>query len=246
MAERRMFSKTIIDSDKFLDMPLTTQALYFHLSMRADDEGFISNPKKIMRMIGSDEDSMKLLIAKQFIIPFESGIVVIKHWRIHNYIQSDRFKDTICTEERKQLGYADNKEYIKLDTECIHDVSSLETQYSIGKDRIDKVSIGDSIGDDKSSPPPTKTKRFIKPSLAEVKTYCQERQNNVDAERFVDYYEANGWKVGKNPMKDWKAAVRTWEKSSYNKPIQQPAPNIADIPDEELSEMDRIYKKLRC
>ena len=207
-----MFAKTIIDSDKFLDMPLSAQALYFHLSMRADDEGFISNPKKIMRMIGSDEDSMKLLIAKQFIIPFESGIVVIKHWRIHNYIQSDRFKDTICTEERKQLGYADNKEYVKLDTSCIHSVSSLETQYSIGKDRIDKVS----IGDDKSSPPPTKTKRFIKPSLAEVKTYCQERQNNVDAERFVDYYEANGWKVGKNSMKDWKAAVRTWERNGID------------------------------
>ena len=141
MAERRMFAKTIIDSDKFLDMPLSTQALYFHLSMRADDEGFISNPKKIMRMIGSDEDSMKLLIAKQFIIPFESGIVVIKHWKIHNYIQSDRFKETICTEERKQLGYAENREYVKLDTECIHDVSSLETQYSIGKNSIDKISI---------------------------------------------------------------------------------------------------------
>lgn len=136
-----MFAKTIIDSDKFLDMPLSTQALYFHLSMRADDEGFISNPKKIMRMIGSDEDSMKLLIAKQFIIPFESGIVVIKHWKIHNYIQSDRFKETICTEERKQLGYAENREYVKLDTECIHDVSSLETQYSIGKNSIDKISI---------------------------------------------------------------------------------------------------------
>ena len=151
MAERRMFAKTIIDSDKFLDMPLSAQALYFHLSMRADDEGFISNPKKIMRMIGSDEDSMKLLIAKQFIIPFESGIVVIKHWRIHNYIQSDRFKDTICTEERKQLGYADNKEYVKLDTECIHDVSSLETQYSIGKISIDKDNKNNIYADSKSA-----------------------------------------------------------------------------------------------
>ena len=141
MAERRMFAKTIIDSDKFLDMPLSTQALYFHLSMRADDEGFISNPKKIMRMIGSDEDSMRLLIAKQFIIPFDSGIVVIKHWKIHNYIQSDRFKETICTNERKQLGYAENREYVKLDTECIQDVSNSETQYSIDKISIDKISI---------------------------------------------------------------------------------------------------------
>jgi hypothetical protein len=251
MAERRMFAKAIIDSDKFLDMPLSTQALYFHLSMRADDEGFISNPKKIMRMIGADEDSMKLLIAKQFIIPFESGIVVIKHWRIHNYIQADRFKKSLCTEEREQIGCNENKEYVKMDTECIHGVSTLDTQVRLGKDRLGKDRLGkDRLGDSKGetdvSPPPTKTKRFIKPSLDEVRSYCQERQNNVDAERFIDYYESNGWKVGKNPMKDWKAAVRTWERRSYNEPIQQPAPNIADIPDEELSEMDRIYKKLRC
>lgn len=217
MAERRMFAKTIIDSDKFLDMPLSTQALYFHLSMRADDEGFISNPKKIMRMIGSDEDSMKLLIAKQFIIPFESGIVVIKHWKIHNYIQSDRFKETICTEERKQLGYAENREYVKLDTECIHDVSSLETQYSIGKNSIDKISIDkDSVGDKR------KAKRFSPPTLEEVQAYCNERKNNVDAQRFIDYYTSNGWKVGKNAMKDWKAAVRTWEKNGFDKKQDEP------------------------
>ena len=88
MAERRMFSKTIIDSDAFLDMPLSTQSLYFHLSMRADDDGFINNPKKIQRMIGCADDDLKLLIAKNFIIPFESGIVVIKHWKIHNYIRN--------------------------------------------------------------------------------------------------------------------------------------------------------------
>ena len=84
MAERRMFAKTIIDSDAFLDMPLSSQSLYFHLSMRADDDGFINNPRKIQRMIGASDDDLKLLIAKRFIIPFESGIVVIKHWRIHS------------------------------------------------------------------------------------------------------------------------------------------------------------------
>ena len=89
MADRRMFAKTIIDSDSFLDMPLSTQALYFHLSMRADDDGFINNPKKVQRMIGCSEDDLKLLVAKNFIIPFESGIVVIKHWKIHNYIRGD-------------------------------------------------------------------------------------------------------------------------------------------------------------
>lgn len=90
MAEKRMFAKTIIDSDAFLDMPMSTQALYFHLSMRADDDGFINNPKKIQRMIGSSEDDMRVLCAKSFVIPFESGVVVIKHWRINNYLRADR------------------------------------------------------------------------------------------------------------------------------------------------------------
>lgn len=103
MAERRMFAKTIIDSDTFLDMPLSTQALYFHLSMRADDDGFINNPRKIQRSIGATDDDLKLLIAKQFTIPFESGVVVIKHWRLHNYIQKDRYKPTIYQDEKAQL-----------------------------------------------------------------------------------------------------------------------------------------------
>ena len=100
MAERRMFAKTIIDSDAFLDMSLSAQALYFHLSMRADDDGFINNPKKIQRMTGGNDDDLKLLIAKSFIIPFESGIVVIKHWKLHNYLRADRYKETVYQEEK--------------------------------------------------------------------------------------------------------------------------------------------------
>ena len=111
MAERRMFAKTIIDSDAFLDMPLTTQALYFHLSMRGDDEGFINNPKKIQRMIGATEDDLKLLVAKNFIIPFESGVVVIKHWKIHNYIRGDRLTETNYKEEKEMLIVKDNGAY---------------------------------------------------------------------------------------------------------------------------------------
>ncbi|MDK0543270.1 hypothetical protein [Clostridium perfringens] len=111
MAERRMFSKTIIDSDIFLDMPLSTQALYFHLSMRADDDGFVNNPRKIQRMVGCGDDDIKLLIAKQFIIPFESGICVIKHWRIHNYIRNDRYKPTMYQEEKGQLLLEENNMY---------------------------------------------------------------------------------------------------------------------------------------
>jgi hypothetical protein len=141
MAERRMFAKTIIDSDAFLDMPLSTQALYFHLSMRADDDGFINNPKKVQRMIGCADDDLKLLIAKNFLIPFDNGVVVIKHWKIHNYIQKDRYKPTVYQEEKSFLGVKNNGAYT-LDTECIHDGYSLETQdrieLELGKESIGK------------------------------------------------------------------------------------------------------------
>ena len=86
MAERRMFALKIVDSDAFLDMPDSAQNLYFHLAMRADDDGFISNPRKVMRMIGANEDNLKILLAKRFLLTFDTGIVVIKHWRLHNYI----------------------------------------------------------------------------------------------------------------------------------------------------------------
>lgn len=148
IAERRMFAKTIIDSDLFLDMPSSTQCLYFHLSMRADDDGFINNPKKIQRMVGSGDDDLKLLIAKNFIIPFESGVVVIKHWKIHNYIQKDRYKETLYKDEKLQLSTGKNKEYIlgipndnNMDTKCIHDVSNSETQVRLGKVRLGKYSL---------------------------------------------------------------------------------------------------------
>ena len=104
-----MFSKTIIDSDVFLDMPLSTQALYFHLNMRADDDGFVDSPKRIQKMIGATDDDLKLLIAKSFIITFDSGIVVIRHWKLHNYIQKDRYKETMYQKEKKMLEIDERK-----------------------------------------------------------------------------------------------------------------------------------------
>lgn len=209
MAERRMFAKTIIDSDAFLDMPLSAQALYFHLSMRADDEGFVGNPKRIRSMVGASEDDLKLLILKRFLLVFESRVVVIKHWKIHNYIQSDRCKPTTYLEERETLALDGKKAYIeKVDTECIQNGYSSDTQYRLGKSSEDK----DSIGKGNSAEGAPTPKRFIKPTLEEVTAYCKERKNNVDPQRFIDFYESKGWKVGNQPMKDWKACVRTWEK----------------------------------
>lgn len=137
MAERRMFAKTIIDSDAFLDMPLSTQCLYFHLNMRADDDGFINNPKKIQRMIGASDDDLKVLMSKNFIIPFENGIVVIKHWKIHNYIRNDRYKETVYQEEKSMLIEKENKAY----SLGIPNGYQMETQVRLGKDSIVKDNI---------------------------------------------------------------------------------------------------------
>ena len=143
MAERRMFAKTIIDSDPFLDMPLSTQALYFHLSMRADDDGFINNPKKIQRMIGASDDDLRVLVMKRFILPFESGVVVIKHWRMHNYIRNDRYKETVYQEEKSQLLLKENGSYTELATIGIPDGNQMETQVRLGEDREGKDRLGE-------------------------------------------------------------------------------------------------------
>lgn len=210
MAERRMFAKAIIDSDAFLDMPLSSQALYFHLSMRADDDGFVGNPKKIQRMTGCNQDDLAVLISKDFILPFDSGVIVIKHWRVHNCIQKDRYKPTIYQGEKALLYTENNNIYCAdntMETDCIQNVSTMETQVRLGKVSIGKVSIENG----------TKTqKRFRPPTLEEVKAYCLERNNSINPEKFFNYYEANGWKVGRGKMKDWKAAVRSWESNGYN------------------------------
>ena len=122
MANRRMFAKSIIDTDYFLEMPATSQLLYFHLSIRADDDGFVASPKRILRMVGSSEDDFKMLIAKQFVIPFDSGVCVIKHWRIHNLIRADRYQSTIYTEEKSMLIESENKSYELVHQNVIPDV----------------------------------------------------------------------------------------------------------------------------
>lgn len=218
MAERRMFAKTIVLSDAFLDMPLSARCLYFTLGMLADDDGFVNSPKSIMRQAGASTDDMNLLMAKRFILAFDSGVIVIKHWRIHNYIQKDRYKESKYMEEKATLMIDQNGAY----TECIQDVSTLDTQVRLGQDR-DRIELGEgSLGEDNgdsATPPPTRSKRFIPPTVEEVAQYCFDRMSSVDPQRFVDYYTSNGWMVGKNKMKDWKAAVRTWEqKEGQSKP----------------------------
>lgn len=142
MAERRMFAKTIIDSDAFLDMPMSARLLYYDLGMRADDDGFINSPKKIMRMIGASNDDVNILIARKFVIPFDSGVVVIKHWRINNYLRNDRYTETKYLEEKSTLEVDKNGSYTaKNNTGIPHGIPTVST----GKVRLGKDSIGKDI-----------------------------------------------------------------------------------------------------
>ena len=157
----------IIDSDLFLDMPTSSRLLYYDLAMRADDDGFINNPKKIARMTGASQDDLRLLTAKNFLIPFESGVVVIKHWKIHNYIRNDRYKPTLCKNEKALLTENEVKEYEisnnlnvvdQMDTVGIPNGYQMDTQVRIGKDRLGKVRLGESNTDSAKPKAPTKHK----------------------------------------------------------------------------------------
>ena len=208
MAERRMFAKTIIDSDAFLDMPLSAQALYFHLSMRADDDGFINNPKKIQRMIGASDDDCKLLLLKRFLIIFESGVVVIKHWRIHNYIRNDRYKPTIYKDEKALLVEKENKAYTEKENIGIPNGYQMDTQ-----DRLElEIEIDKDINKKNSSKP-------VRHKYGEYKNVLlsDEDMEKLKAEFPSDYLERierlSGYiaSTGKS-YKNHLATIRNWAK----------------------------------
>ena len=146
MARKRMFSLEVCDTDKFMEMPLCTQGLYLQLGLRADDDGFVSSPKRIVAMVGGSNDDLKLLIAKGYLIPFESGIIVITHWKQNNYVQSDRYRKTLFSEERAQLKLENN--VYKLDTESIQIGYNPYPQDRLGKDRLGKVNINNNSASD--------------------------------------------------------------------------------------------------
>lgn len=203
MAERRMFAKTIVLSDAFLDMPLSARCLYFTLGMLADDDGFINSPKSIMRQCGASNDDMNILLAKKFLIAFESGVFVIKHWRINNYLRSDRYTETKYIEEKNHLLVEENGGYT---------VGVPSGIPSIGKSSLEIGKVSGEGGEPLPTP-----KRFIPPTLEEITAYCRERKNNVNPQKFLDHYTTVGWKRGKTPIKDWKACVRLWENDEKGK-----------------------------
>ena len=236
MANRRMFSLDIIDTDTFLDMPATARLLYYDLGMRADDDGFLQNAQRIVRMTDAGKDDLALLMEKGYLIPFESGACVIRHWCVNNQIRKDRYRPSICTEERALLGVSDSGEYVLADTlspdgelpSGCRLVANPATQYRLGKDRLDKNRIGkrslekDSVSeecahnDDESLDAEETLQRFSPPTAEDVRAYCAEMGIDIDAEKFVSYYSATGWKRGNTMISDWKSCVHLWSLRQKN------------------------------
>ena len=184
MAQKRMFDKIITNDDNFLEMPNSTQALYFHLSMNADDDGFVNNWKSIMKITGTKEDDLKILISKSYLIPFDSGILVIKHWRINNYLRGDRYRPTQFQKEFNMLENHENKAYqlksewstigiplvnpdkIRIEKNREEENSIEDTKMSLKTDKIDKMSLKtDNLSSNDSlaiaSPTPTENKKEV-------------------------------------------------------------------------------------
>lgn len=233
MAERRMFAKSIVDSDAFLEMPMSARLLYYDLGMRADDDGFNNSPRKIMRITGATTDDLNILIARKFIIPFDNGVVVIKHWRIHNYIRKDTYNETKYKEQKALLEYDENNAYRMIADGETPLLDAPQTSRGravdepLTQDRLGKGSLG------KGSEDKEPQKRFVKPTLDEIKAYCQERGNNVDAKAFFDYYETGNWKDAKGkPVRNWKQKVITWERSDGNGKSGHSKVDFEPYPDE--------------
>lgn len=206
MAERRMFSKSVVNSARFLRMPQTSRLLYYDLGMAADDDGVVE-AFTVIRTTGAAEDDLRVLASKGFVVVLNEDLVsYIADWSINNQLRKDRYKPSIYAELLVQLTDGN-----PVATDRQPDGNQMETQYRLGKDSIGKVSIENENGADK---PPSRS-HFTPPTVEEVRNYCQERNNGIDPERFVAYYTANGWVQSKGkPIKDWKACVITWEKNN--------------------------------
>lgn len=230
MANRRMFARSVTESDRFLDLSHEAQLLWFHLGMSADDDGFVDSPKRIMRMVGVGTDALAELMTAGFAFPFESGILLLLHWRVCNTIQKDRYTPTLHQEEFADVT-VDEKTRVYLveqdtDTGCIQDVPNLYAQYRLGKESKEKARLGEGEPRTPAHQPPEedaskgaqadgrakKTRpRFAPPTYEDVDAYAAEKGFSVDSGRFVDYYASMGWRLANgNQMKDWRAAVRNW------------------------------------
>ena len=253
MASKRMFAMTITDSDAFLDLPLSAQALYFHLGMRADDDGFINSPKRIQRMIAASEEDLSLLIEKGFIIQFESGVVVIKHWKINNNISKDRYKETVYKEERALLQTKDNKAYTlntnciqnvySPNTDCIQNVNKTGSQYRLDKNSIDKNSIY-TASEEASPAPKVKKHKFGKykhvllsdEDIEKLKQDIGEEMTNKTVVFLDEYIEMKGYKA-----KNHYLAIKKWVIDAVKEQDQKKRRTSEPI-NKKAQELDQFYE----
>lgn len=219
MAKKRMFNVDIVGSDAFLDLPHTSQALYFQLGMRADDDGFVGNPKTIQRIAGTKASDLELLVKKRFLLQFPSGVVVIKHWKINNQIQKDRYTPTVYTEEYQSLYIKDNKAYTEADKGCIHSVSEMDTQISIDKNRLDKNSRGGEKHAHGFFANVLLTDDELQKLAAEIPNYEEY------IEKLSHYIESNGKKY-----KSHYATILMWHRKDREKQPAAPAETLPQAP----------------
>jgi len=232
-----MFAKSIIDTDAFLDMPASSQNLYFHLAMRADDDGFVDNPRKIQRIVGASDDDLRILIGKRYILAFDSGVIVIKHWRLHNYIRKDRYTPTLYEEEKNSLYLKENGAYTdhpveppEMPEQTVENtpetasessmatigqpmVTHLATQDRLGKDRLVEGRIEGSSSLRSEEPKKVKKKSsaaFVPPTLEEVAAYARERNSSVDPKKFFEYFNTPNDK-GQTWIDSKGNPVRNWK-----------------------------------
>lgn len=235
-----MFTMKVIDSDAFLDMPLSAQALYFHLNMRADDDGFVNNPKRILRTVGAAEDDMRLLIVKRFVIGFDRGVIVIKHWRMHNTLKKDRYNPTQYQEELQMLSLKPNKSYTenptgnqapttwqptgtKMEPNWNQNGTKVETQYSIGKDSIEEISIGEENKPARNKYGQYKNVLLSDEDMDKLKTeFPQDWENRI--ERLSEYIASSG-KSYKNHL----ATIRSWARKDKQKDKRTVQEQIDDL-----------------
>lgn len=204
MAERRMFAKSVVLSDTFFEMSKEAVCLYYTLGMCADDDGFVNSPKSTMRQCNATEKAMLSLIENGFVIPFESGVVAIRHWKTNNRIQKDRYKPTCCTFEKSLIEVNENGVYSLSEIPCVRSGSETDTQYSEEKGRKEKDII--TYTDTPS------------PSLEEIEEYCRVKKLCVNPKRFYDYYTKKEWHTSEGkPVDDWYSLAENWDKTQENK-----------------------------
>lgn len=248
MAQKRMFSLQVVDTDKFMEMSTSAQALYFHLGMHGDDDGFVASPRKIARAAGCNDDDMRLLAAKGFIIPFDSGVVVITDWKINNALKNDRYKETIYRDEKASLFSDKSGKYLlgsKVVPECIQNGSKVEPQHNITKLNIAEQSITESITADKP-PAPAKVTRKSYGEFGWVKITDDEYNRllndlgEAEAKRCISYVDESAQATGnKNKWRDWNLVVRKCHKQGWG--LNQQQKNVGY--ESGVDRLARLYKE---